>query len=308
MARQLATPRTDFLIADLLERQHGVAHRRQLLHLGLSGPQIDDRVRLGRLLIVHRGVYAVGHRRLTLRGRWMAAVLAIGPGAVLSHCDAGALHGLCAVTGRDIHVTVPDGAGRARRTGIAVHRSRTLTSQSVETVDAIPTTGVARTLIDIADTHPRRVAERAIDEADTRRLVDLSDLARELAANPGRRGTGVMRQILREHAIGSTRTRNALEERFLACCRQARVPMPEEVNADIVLPDCTHVQGDFTWWTRRLVIETDGFATHATRRGMTRDRQKARRLRRAGWRVESFTWDEVFLSPRDVEAELPAFF
>jgi len=80
------------------------------------------------------------------------------------------------------------------------------------------------------------------------------------------------------------------------------------VNADIVLPGGSHNQGDFTWWTRRLVIEADGFATHATRRGMTRDRQKARRLRQAGWRVESFTWDEVMLTPRAVEAELPAFF
>ena len=176
------------------------------------------------------------------------------------------------------------------------------------TLDGIPVTGVARTLIDIADTEPRRIAERAVDEADIKRTLDLVHLQRELEANPGRRGAGVMRRIVAEHLIGSTLTANELEERFLACCTRAAVPPPEEVNADIVLPDGSHVQGDFTWWSHRLVIETDGFATHATRRIMTRDRQKARRLRRAGWRVEAFTWDEVVLTPRLVEDELPTFF
>ena len=238
----------------------------------------------------------------------MAATLALGRGAVLSHRDAGALHGLCSAGSGNIHVTVPGDGGRRRRVGITVHRSTTLISQSTATVDGIPVTSVARTLVDIADSQPRRVAERAADEAENRRLLDLPVLQREIALNPGRRGAGVLRAILTEHVLASTLTRNALEERFLACCRNAGVPEPEEVNADIVLPDGSHVQGDFTWWTRRLVIETDGFATHATRRGMTRDRQKARRLRQAGWRAESFTWDEVMLAPRAVEAELPAFF
>ena len=308
MARQRARLSLDVLTAELLECQHGVVHRGQLIALGLSAPRIDDRVRAGRLFVIHRGVYAVGHRRLTLPGRWMAATLALGRGAVLSHRDAGALHGLCAAGSGDIHVTVPGDGGRRRREGIEVHRSITLTSQSTATVDGIPVTSVARTLIDLADTPPRRLAERASDEADNKRVLDLADLQREIALNPGRRGAGVLRAILAEHVLASTLTRNELEERFLACCRRAGVPMPEEVNADIVLPDGGHVQGDFTWWTRRLVIETDGFATHATRRGMTRDRQKARRLRQAAWRVESFTWDEVMLTPRAVEAELPAFF
>lgn len=269
---------------------------------------IADRVLAGWLHRVHIGVYAVGHRKLTRRGRWMAATLALGPGAVLSHRDAGALHDLCAPGSGDIHITVPGPAGRAKRDGLTVHRSTTLTSQSVGTLDGIPVTGVARTLIDIADTQPRRMVERAADEAENRRVLDLADLQREIEQNPGRHGAAVMRRILAEHLIGSTLTANDLEEHFLACCRRAGVPMPEEVNADIVLPDGSHVQGDFTWWTRRLVIETDGFATHATRRGMTRDRQKARRLRRAGWRVEAFSWDEVVLTPGAVEAELPMFF
>jgi len=84
--------------------------------------------------------------------------------------------------------------------------------------------------------------------------------------------------------------------------------LPRVSRADIVLPDGTHVQGDFTWWKWRLVIEVDGFATHGTRRGMKRDRVKDRALRRAGWRVERFTWDEVMLTPRAVRAELPTFF
>ncbi len=303
MDDKCATP-----IADLAARQHGVVSTLQLRALGLSPTMISDRVRAGWLHRVHTGVYAVGHHKLTLRGRWMAAALAMGPRALLSHRDAGALHGVCSAGTGDIHVTLPGYGGRRKRRGIAVHRSATLTDQSATVTDGIPVTSVARTLLDLADTQPRRIVERAIDEAEVRRMIDVSDLSREVNANPGRRGSGVIREVLAEHLIGSTLTANELEERFLACCANAGVPMPEEVNADIVLPDGPAVQGDFTWWTRRLVIETDGLATHATRKGMTRDRQKARRLRRAGWRVEAFTWDEVILDPAGVEAELPTFF
>jgi len=281
----------------------------QLLDLGLSADAVAERARAGWLHRIHKGVYAVGRRELTLRGRWMAATLAVGHGTLLSHRDAGALRNLCSPGSGPIHVTVPGDGGRLHRKGITVHRSATLAPRPPEAIDAIPVTGVGRTLIDIASVSSRRVVERAFDEAEQQRILDLKDLQHELAISARRRGTGATRAILAEHLVGSTLTRNKLEEAFLACCARAGVPMPEEVNADIVLSDGgPPVQGDFTWWTRRLVIETDGFASHSTRRGMTRDRQKARRLRRAGWRVEGFTWDEVMLQPRAVEAELPSFF
>jgi hypothetical protein len=297
------------LIIDLAETQHGVVSYAQLLDLGLSADAIAERARAGWLHRIHKGVYAVGRRELTLRGRWMAAILAVGSTALLSHRHGGMLRDLCSPGSGPIHVTVPGGGGRLHRRGITVHRSTTLSPRPPEVIDSIPVTAVGRTLIDIAAMSPRRVVERAFDEAERQRLLDLAELQSELAANGHRRGTGTVRAILAEHLVGSTLTRNELEEAFLACCARAGVPMPEEVNADIVLPDGgPPVQGDFTWWTRRLVIETDGFASHATRRGMTRDRQKARRLRRAGWQVESFTWDEVMLQPRAVEVELPSFF
>jgi predicted transcriptional regulator of viral defense system len=136
--------------AALATRQHGVVARWQLLGLGLGTRAIDYRVSVGRLHVIHRGVYAVGRRDLSLRGRWMAAVLACGEGAVLSQRSAGALWGFLGTGSSRIDVTVP-GRDGAVPTRVRRHRVRRLHSGDITELDAIPVTTVVRTLFDLAE-------------------------------------------------------------------------------------------------------------------------------------------------------------
>src|SRR4051794_37039456 len=131
-------------LAELAAQQRGVVARRQLRKLGFGRDAIDKRVASGRLHAVHLGVYAVGHSHLDLHGRWMAAVLACGPGAVLSHRDAAQLHGFYESWRRAIDLTAP-GRSRHKSPLITVHRPRRLQSEDVTIKDRIPVTTVART-------------------------------------------------------------------------------------------------------------------------------------------------------------------
>jgi hypothetical protein len=157
----------DRAIAGLADRQHGVVARRQLLTMGLGRRAIGGRLARGNLLEVHYGVYAVGRRALTKKGLWMAAVIAAGPGAVLSHRSAGRLWGLPVQEGGSIDVTCPGGS-RARRPGIVGHAGR-LAVDEVARIDAIPATSAARTQFDLAGVLSMRQLERVVDEAEALR-------------------------------------------------------------------------------------------------------------------------------------------
>ncbi|HZO05067.1 MAG TPA: type IV toxin-antitoxin system AbiEi family antitoxin domain-containing protein, partial [Solirubrobacterales bacterium] len=132
------------MIADLAKQQHGVVARRQLLDLGMSRHAIDGRLARGSLHQFHLGVYVVGARRISRRGRWMAAVLACGPGAVLSHRAAGCLWGVLPPGFDRPEVTVPSGR-RARRLGIVCHEAD-IAADEVTEIDGIPVTSIFRTL------------------------------------------------------------------------------------------------------------------------------------------------------------------
>ena len=173
-------------VASLAGAQHGVVSRTQLCLLGLSGDAMDRRVPKGGS-ILHRGVFAVGHRTLTTEGRWMAAVMAGGRDAVLSHTSAAAAWELRPAGGAAIHVTVPRDTGRKRRTGIRVHRSTTLEPGETTTVRAIPITTPVRTIIDLAARLKGRPLEQALDLAEQRRLVDFAELRQRLADHPAGR-------------------------------------------------------------------------------------------------------------------------
>jgi hypothetical protein len=93
-------------VAAIVARQHGVVTRQQLLDVGLTTSRVDRWLAARRLIALHRGVYAVGHRRLRREGHWLAAVLAAGPTAVLSHREAAALHELGPAARTTVDVTV----------------------------------------------------------------------------------------------------------------------------------------------------------------------------------------------------------
>jgi very-short-patch-repair endonuclease len=260
-------------VVRVAEQQHGVITRRQLGECGLTDQGIHRRVEDGRLWRVHQGVYAVGRPSLTFHGRLMAAVLSCGPGAAASHYAAGVLLGVLKERGPRIDVTAPGSGGRRRRGAVIIHRSA-LPSAELTTVNGVPVTSPARTVLDLAQLLPRRQLERVIDEADYLRL-DLSGVR----PRPGRRGSETLQKVLAQHRAGATRTRSELEERMLSALHRCGVPTPD-VNSEI--EGC---EVDFAWPDRRLIVETDGWAAHGTRGAFERDRRRDAQLVAAGWRV-----------------------
>ena len=275
-------------IAELARRQHGVVGRAQLNAVGLRDDAIDWRLKRGRFHRLHRGVYAVGHLNLTRNAHFMAAVLACGDGAALSHFSAAVLWGMLTGDGR-IHVTAP---GDRERPGLVVHRAA-LDEAEVRKRAGIAVTSPARTLIDLADLAPRRTLERAVDEAEYLRL-DCTGLA----PRHGRRGTGVLTSVLAVHRAGSTRTRSDLEELFIALCDKHCLPRPE-VNVYIEGYEC-----DFVWPEQRLIVETDGGAAHGTTRAMKRDPVRDADLMIAGWRVWRLSCQQLLSDPDTVVEQL----
>ncbi len=281
----------DLRIAALAARQHGVVARRQLQALGIGRGAIDYRLQRGRLHLVHHGVYAVGHPVLSQFGRWMAAVLACGPGSALSHQDAAALRGIRANTRSRIDVTVP--RRLQPRPGIHPHRA-VLPPDEITTINGIPTTTVPRTLLDLAAVLPRQAVHRAVAEAEVLRLADPLSLATLLDRHPRARGI----TKLRDH--DPALTRSELEARFLAFLDAAALPRPS-VNSRF-----EGLEVDFAWPARRLIVELDGYAFHATRRAFERDRARDRRLQSRGWRVIRITWRQLHDDRRSLAAELRA--
>ena len=225
----------------------------------------------------------------------MAAVLAAGPGAALSHRSAADLAELRATDRRRIDVIVPR-EHAARIAGVAVHRSRTLTPADITTVDGIPCTTVARTLLDLAAVTPRRSTERAIEQAEVQGVLDYRATVAQLERNRSTRGAKRLRAALADHA-GDAPTESELEERFLALCRQAGLPLPERqvhINPDDGEPA---LRVDFAWRAQRLVVETDGGKYHRTRAKFESDRRKDQRLALAGWRVLRITWRQLIDEP-----------
>ena len=279
MARETALPG----LGALARRQWGVVTRDQLAAAGLGDSGVRDWVRDGRLLRLHRSIYAYGHDRLRIEGRWLAAVLACGPGAALSHRSAALLWEIRQNSSGLVDVTVPSQNGRSERVGIRIHRSARLAADEVTAQRGIPVTTLARTLLDLADVLHPQALRRAITEAEYRGRFDLTSLIAVVESNPGRRGAKVMRAA--EQA--GHRTRSPLEDRFLAFVDKWRVEEPE---SNVWLEG---YEVDFLWRRVGLVVELDGAAEHGTRAAVRRDRRRDRVLWRAGFRTMRLTDDAL---------------
>jgi predicted transcriptional regulator of viral defense system len=286
----------DRRICEIAERQHGAIAVRQIAPLGLSASALRDRVAGGRLHRVHAGVVAlVPPAMLTRRGRIMAATLACAAGTAASHRAATTLYELRLAMRRWIDVTTPGSTGR-RRPGICVHSGRTLTPADVTVIDNIPCTSLARTLLDIAEDAARREVERALDAAEQQQLLDMRAIDDVLDRADGRRGAKLLRVVLAEHRVGSTLTRNDLEEAFLAIARAIERP-PDAVNQWIAFPEGGGAEADFVYREQSLIVETDGRDPHTIRKAFNSDRRRDARLMLLGWRVVRFTWQQVTDEP-----------
>jgi Transcriptional regulator, AbiEi antitoxin/REase_MTES_1575 len=283
----------DARLAELAERQHGVVTTTQLHALGISRTEIGYRVQSGRLHPLHRGVYAVGHRHLSDEGSFVAAVLAVGPDAALSHAAAAALWGLRPVIGRPIDVTVPRRV-RQRR-GIWVHHVRALPPTDITHRSGIPTTTPARTLLDLADLLPHRALERAVHEAEVQRIVDHPLLRAQIERASGRQAATTLAAIINP---GPAPTRSELEDRALALFRGHGLPEP------LINPTIQGIEVDFLFREARLVVEVDGDRHHRTPFARRNDADKQARLEVAGYRVLRLTWTQVTRHPQQTVARL----
>jgi hypothetical protein len=280
----------DAELARLAGRQHGVVATRQLSALGLARGGVAARARAGRLHRVHRVVYAVGHTVLTVNGRRMAAVLAAGPGAVLSHASAAALWDIRPTSATRIDISVRSAGGRAKRPGLRIHRTPTLQTDEITAHQGIRVTSPARTLLDLASSLPRRALERAPDEAEIRELYDRRALEAVALAHAGEHGARALAEALAQDG-DPVLTDSELEEIMLGLCdeQQLERPTPRAWVAGLRV--------DFLFAASRLVVETDGYRYHRTRRAFERDRERDAILARAGYRTLRFTHRQLTREP-----------
>ena len=284
----------------LAENQDGVVTRAQLLALGFSADAIRHRAARGRLHAVHRGVYAVGRPELTQRGWWMAAVLACGDDAVLSHEGAAQLWGIrrsknSAPSGAQlrppslIDVSVPSTTSR-RRGGLRIHR-RDLPLQDRTIRHRIPVTTPARTLIDLAAQLESSQLEAAVNEADGLGLIEPDRLRRYVEKRPGVDGIPALRKVLdrRTYAL----TDSVLERRFLGLVRRAGLPTP------LTQQTLNGFRVDFYWPELGLVVEADSLRYHRTPSQQARDRLRDQAHTEAGLVPVRFThWQITFEASR----------
>jgi hypothetical protein len=316
----------------LAEEQHGVVTRKQLLGLGMSPEAIRQRLANGRLHRTMAGVYAIGRPQLDQRGRWMAAVLACGPGALLSHRSAAALWGIQRRHSGLVEVTIPP-EQRVRRPGIRVHRllepvaavaidspweatmlkvnphllSGTSDGPSASPrgwsyrwrLDGIRVTGPIPTLVDLAASSARGATEAAVNEADHLDLIDPEHLRVGIDLLPRRPGSARLRALLDQasHALSTTE----LERLFLPLAHEAGLPLPSsqvQLGAHRV---------DFIWPRLDLVVETDSLRYHRTAFKQSADKRRDNANARRGLTTLRFTHGQVRYEPSYVKAELVGY-
>jgi very-short-patch-repair endonuclease len=264
----------------------------ELVALGFSPRAIEHRVRMRRLHPKARGVYAVGSPDLTREGRWMVAIKACGPHAVLSHLSAAVLYGIWKKEHSQIHVTVPITANPRRR-GVKVHRRD---GYARKTRDGVPVTTVEDTIIDCAAILPRDDIEHLVNQATIRRLTNPEKLRRAAGRAGKRRGAPKLRRIL---DIATFRfTRSALERAFIPIALRAGLPRP--LTAQMV----NGYEVDFYWAELGLVIETDGLTFHRTPQQQAEDLRRDQAHTASGLRCCRFSHGQIKYQARYVEAVL----
>jgi predicted transcriptional regulator of viral defense system len=259
-------------LADLAEEQYGVVSFRQLRELGFSKGHIYRAHEADRLRRVHRGVYAVGHSKLSPRGRCRAALLAFNDCAVLSHRSAAWLWGLFPSCREEVDVTL---AGKSRRKRIRVHRVMAISDRDIKTLERIRATSLPRTLLDIASSEPKRELERAVDRAKRRNLLDLGAID-ELLQRRGR-------------VPGASQLREALS--------LYRKPVFDRARSELLFVDALEKEGvtlpvlnmwvdeweiDAYWESERFAVEVDGWETHGSREAFENDRLRQEEMKLVG--------------------------
>ncbi|HKO36948.1 MAG TPA: DUF559 domain-containing protein [Solirubrobacterales bacterium] len=283
-------------------RQYGVVGRVQLLEADWSKEEIDWRIRKGRLHPLHAGVYAVGHKVVPREGWWMAAVLASGPDAVLSHWSAAALWMIRPNSRERIDVTV---SHRSRSNDLIRRHISTVPEDERAVKERIPVTSVLRTIFDLAATEPVEVVQNMLREAEYLELRDRLSLWNLLDRYPSKRGSRKVRAALgrlKEEPEG--RKRSPLEERFAPFLGRHSLPQPR--FNDWIMAGGKRYLVDCHWPGTMQIVELDGWQGHKSRSAFREDRARDRRLRVAGYSVTHITWNQLEDEPEEVAADLRA--
>ena len=285
---QPTKPGTDDVIATLAADQYGVVTRAQLVTAGLGRGQISRRLAAGRLHRLHAGTYAVGHRAPRREARWLAAVLACGDGAALSHRSAASLWRIREAEGPLPDVTTPTGS-RRRHPNIAVHRAALL-EHDLDARAGISVTSPARTLVDLAHELDRGALRRALSEAQFLRLFDLAATRAALIRRP----SGDLRVLLEDLAL----TQSGLEDRLVALCVRYGIDRP------LTQQPLFGRRVDFLWPRQRVVVETDGWEGHGTRRAFQADRETSNAFQLRGYYILRFTSADLERRPALVARQI----
>ena len=287
----------------LAAQQHGLVSYWQARDLGLTESAIRHRRRTRLWRDVFKGVYRLTGVVETPHVRAMAAVLAGGRDAVLSHTSAAALLGLPGFTLDPVTITIP----RSRRAleGVRVEQSLALPAHHRRVVVGIPCTSVARTAFDLCGSVRPERAERALDNALARRTMTVPAAWRVLddLAVQGRAGTVLLRTLLTERGVRFVPPESELEAQFLKLVTHYRLPVPER-QVDLGDADSWIGRVDFVWRAARLVVEVDGAAFHDGLLDRRADEGRDARLRADGWRVRRFRWSDVVDQPERVADEI----
>lgn len=284
--------RASAAIRELAERQHGVVAHWQILELGGSKAMVYAR-RDGHLLVpLHQGVYALGHLRLSREGRWMAAVLACGPGAVLSHFSGGNHLQMCGSRG-PIEVLRQSGGfttlGRHR--GIRLHQTRRLHPWEVTFEGGISVAVRERILLDLAGRVDSKRLERIFVQTYKSGKLDWRRLAWITTRRRGCKGVGNLRRIALEVDPEALETKSVSEVDFLVLWREVSSMVPA-VN---VLVEGHLV--DFLWSAQKVIVETDSWSHHGDRPTFEDDHQRDVDLVAAGYDVHRTTYKMLERNP-----------
>lgn len=283
--------------------QHGVFHRRQARSAGLTSRQIEWALATGEISRRAPEVYAVAGTPRTWRQALMVAVLDAGPDAAVSHRAAATLLGMARRDSPElVEISVPRPAS-ARLANVVAHRSLDLRPDHLLVVDGMPCTGPLRTLVDLGAVEPWPVVADALERALQSGAVSLRGAEWMLTnlSRRGRSGCGVFRRVLDERVLRSAAPDpGLLEPRMLRLLRQSGLPMPEYQYVVRDADGLFVARVDFAFPARREAIEVDGFEVHGTPAAMAADFERAHRLRRVGWHVTRFSWDQVVRRPQHV--------
>jgi Protein of unknown function (DUF559)/Transcriptional regulator, AbiEi antitoxin len=278
-------------VGRLAASQWGVVSRDQLARLGYGRSAIRRLADRGYLVRLYLAAFAVGHVPPTTEGRLVAALFHAGFGAALSHTTAAWWWGLIDARPTTIHIATPHRRAPARY--LRLHRRRRVDRVFER---RLPVTPVPRTLLDLAATVDFRTLRRALAEADHRKLLDPAAVHAELGH--GRPGSKALREALALHLPELANANGELEVAFLFLVERAELPLPEP-NAVV-----EGLKVDALWRERRLVVELDGHATHANPVANEEDRRRELILRRAGYCVLRYTWQQVAQQPAEVVEDL----